>query len=265
MKYTFIVLAALAACGDEAINPVQLAGSGGSTAASGGAGTGGTPAVKRRIEQRNPFGNVAAADNLLWDGDFEWRATFASQYGWYASPSTQFAQLGLPPLEMGARCRSGIKCARLDRGWVILGLGVASERSLNISVWGKPEDALCNQVSVLLLSQSNSEAALEVPAESDAPAADGWCHYALLAPERASATFLFIQNAGSGQLIVDDAVITPAVEGQDVLPASLRIAPETVAAPIRAWARAATRPRIEPPSEERLRFEERMRTRKWTH
>lgn len=263
MKFVLLI-AALAACGDETINPVQLAGTGGSTAASGGGGDGGAPPAKRRIEQRNPFGNVAATDNLLWDGDFEWRATFASQYGWYASPSVQFNQLGLPPLEMGARCRSGIKCARLDPGWVILGLGVASQQSLNVSVWGKPEDGACAGVSVLLLSQSNSEPAIEVPPESDAPAADGWCRYALRVPARASAIYLFIQNLGSGQLIVDDAVITPAVDGQDVIPASLRIASETVAAPIRAWARAATRPRIAPPSEERLRFEERMRTRKWT-
>ena len=264
MRYALIVLVALAACGDEAVNPVQLAGSGGSTTASGAGGAGGAPVVKRRVEQRNPFGNVAASDNLLWDGDFEWRATFASQYGWYASPSPQFYQLGLPPLEMGARCKSGIKCARLDPDWVILGLGVASQHSLNVSVWAKPEDGMCNAVLVILLSQSNSEPAVEVPSERDAPAADGWCHYALLVPERDSATYLFVQNGSSGQLIVDDAVITPATEGQDVLPASLRIAPESVAAPIRAWARAVTRPRIEPPSEERLRFEERMRTRTWT-
>ena len=61
----------------------------------GGGGGGGSPpdppdppAVKRTVIERNPFGNVEASQNLLWDGDFEWSSPFTDQYGWYEPPAT---------------------------------------------------------------------------------------------------------------------------------------------------------------------------------
>ncbi|MBM4359336.1 MAG: hypothetical protein FJ096_14635, partial [Deltaproteobacteria bacterium] len=70
-------------CAEERLAPAPTgtAGVGGSNSPTSSSGGGGEP-VRRTVTTRNPFGNVAVSDNLLWDGDFEWLSSFADQYAW---------------------------------------------------------------------------------------------------------------------------------------------------------------------------------------
>ena len=68
------------------------------------------PKPVRTLELRNPYGNVAAVDNLLIDGDFEF-SDRDGQYGWLGFSNSSF---GLDH-ETGGLCRSGVTCGRMPR------------------------------------------------------------------------------------------------------------------------------------------------------
>jgi hypothetical protein len=104
---------------------IPAAGSGGSAGQTGGqGGDAGAPITPiRTVHQRNPFGNVAASDNLLWDGDFEWSGAFLAQYAWSSGKSWKTS--GGPEIEVLAACHSGMKCARVKKGGSIGGIGVS--------------------------------------------------------------------------------------------------------------------------------------------
>src|SRR5262249_45345327 len=147
-------LVATPACGGDAeqVNPLAGAGSGGhapvdaaTTGSSGGAGggSGGAAPVRRTVEQRNPFGDVAAHDNLLWDGDFEWSSPFSDQYGWVNLP----AQPGFAGIRVGIDCRSGLKCAAIEKKQAIAGISVSSQTSkLSVGLWVKPPQPSCDGI-----------------------------------------------------------------------------------------------------------------------
>jgi len=254
-------------CGGDGVNggPVPWDAGVTSTSSSSSSGVGGggghvpvTP--KRTVAQRNPFGNVAKRNNLLWDGDFEWRSAFADQYGWMSSKGG-YISFALPTLELGWKCRSGLKCAVLGPNHRILGLAVSSiDHDLGVSFWGRPAGGHCSELSAIFFTTSQSEEGVEVDAESTAPDDDGWCHYAVQVPERQSAARLYIENVGQGPAIVDDAVIEP-VEGQ---PNALRQPPRRAEVPawVRQWSWEAGRPRVTPPNEAERRFEEGLK-RRW--
>jgi hypothetical protein len=214
-------VAALLGCGGEGtiLAPAPNDGSGaggegaGTTSTSSSGGSTPTPQPKREVYQRNPYGNVAAAGNLLWDGDFEWRPAFASQYGWIQAENQNFAGAGLPKPVLGGACRSGIRCTRLEAGNVLIGLAVVSEdEELATSVWLYPEgEDDCASVDVLLVSQDGSEPGVQLTA--DPVGDDGWCRVAATTPVLASAQYLYLQNnAFEGSFLVDDAVIVRASE-----------------------------------------------------
>ena len=223
------------------------------------------------MAQRNPFGNVARRNNLLWDGDFEWRSSFADQYGWMSAKSSGYVSYSLPTLELGWRCKSGLKCARLGPNHVILGLAVSSQdHDLAISFWAHPAGGDCSSVAAVFFTSSDNESAVEVPPETAVPDGDGWCRYATVVPERQTAARLYIENGGSADAVVDDAVIEPVdyqpMENRQSRRRSLgQPLAETVEVPawLRQWAREAARPRITPPNEAERRFREGLRRRRW--
>ncbi|MBW2459893.1 MAG: hypothetical protein JRI68_35715 [Deltaproteobacteria bacterium] len=226
-----------------------------SSTSSGVGGSGGqTPITpKRTVAQRNPYGNVAARNNLLWDGDFEWRSAFADQYGWMSSKGG-YMSFAPPALELGWKCRSGLKCALLGPNHRIMGLAVSSiDHDLAISFWAKPAGGHCSELSAVFFTMSDSEQNVEVEAEATAPDGEGWCHYAVQVSERLTAARLYIENVGQGPAIVDDAVIEP-VETQPTGLTSKPPTSVTLPAWVRQWSREATRPRVTPPNEAERRF-----------
>jgi hypothetical protein len=207
--------------------------------------------VKRTIAQRNPFGNVAEAENLLWDGDFEWSSPFASQYGWLTGSVSSLAydfEGGL----VGAACRSGIKCVAVPDHRVLVGVGVSSKgHKLEASFWVRVTTGSCAGVEaqlVALFGFDDPDAPLAPDAE--APDASGWCRYGAVVEERLEKTFLFIRNDTGAEIIVDDAVLKKAPETSAIHVVSRAPAPEEAAEieALRASLRARRGPQDMPPS-----------------
>jgi hypothetical protein len=218
--------AALAACGpSEELNPVPVSttssssSTGGAPPGTGGGGAGGSvPHMdgglkKRSLEQRNPFGNVAETENLLWDGDFEWSSAFSDQYGWLSGPPYSYA---FDNVRVGVMCRSGLKCAAIKKNKAILGIGVASQgNKLYASFWAHLTQGTCDQVEANVASVFD-------PGEADAPVAPvsmtpddrGWCHYESVVDARVHKPFLFIVNKTPDEIIVDDAVLKRALDAK---------------------------------------------------
>ena len=211
--------AGLAACSDEQVNPVAVEpGEGGATPVPTTPTTEEPPPPPplRTVIERNPFGNVAVADNLLWDGDFEWASPFSDQYGWWQLPSS----LTLEEVAVGPICRSGLKCARVGRNDEILGVAVgARDEALFASAHVKfepDEDSVTPACSEALL------AILDIgafpPSDPDAelvlltPVADvtGYCTFMAEVPARANKPFFYIANDSKSSMLVDDAVLVRA-------------------------------------------------------
>ncbi len=212
------------------------------------------PATRRVVEQRNPYGNVAVTDNLLWDGDFEFRPSFPEQYGWLVGSGFGVG-FGLPDLGTGSRCRSGIKCAVLPPGHTILGIAVAAEgRDLLASFWAFPDDGTCAEVNAALITQYlavDPNARLE-PVQPD-PFDDGWCQFEAVFPARTAAAYLSIENQSATYLVVDDAVVRPLRDDEQqkrsgAAPRPLTLAEQAKWDTVRRAANRARLPRLEPES-----------------
>lgn len=189
---------------------------------------------KRDVTTKNPFGNVAETQNLLWDGDFEWSSPFTDQYGWIELPSSPT----LSDVEMGPACRSGIKCARIRKNGAVVGIGVSSSNAgLEASIWVRFEieegqAPLCSEVQAFLadiggsLGPEDPDQALAPVAEM--PDEDGWCNLTATAPVRANKTYLYVENDFDGPILLDDCVIRPVREIPiNGAPPSLSMPPES--------------------------------------
>lgn len=263
----------LVACGGEGdvlpAAPVE-AGTGGAEpqpdpSTSSGGGSEPSPAPQRQVYQRNPFGNVAASGNLLWDGDFEWMPAFASQYGWIQANNQSFFGAGLPKSVLGGACRSGVRCARLEGNNVLLGLAVvSSDNDLSVSFWVRPETEAsdCQAVEAILVSQEGSEPS--IPIAAGPMGDDGWCRFATVVPVRGSAQYLYMHNSDVVEsFLVDDAVIVRASEAP---PEMLAYQPQA-AGPVdpalsdhvRKVGRTITQPQDPPKSEAQKAFEARLK------
>jgi hypothetical protein len=167
---------------------------------------------------RHPFGNVAVTDNLLWDGDFEWLSGFADQYAWLAGSSTATIGYQLPRQVVGARCKSGVKCVELKPNAVVVGYAVSSKGSaLEASVHARL-DGDCAQVTVALVSLDDGDGLVALAPKERT---DGFCRYEIVAKERSSATWLFVQNKSKEKIVVDDAVVRRS--GQQALAGAPRV------------------------------------------
>jgi hypothetical protein len=211
---------ALAGCGEsEHINalgvPVPLADAGPLPPEDAGVDAEPPPpqddagAPKRTIEQRNPFGNVAETENLLWDGDFEWTSPFADQYGWLSGPPLSYAFTGV---RIGAECHSGIKCAAVKKKGNLAAIGVALPGArLEASFLAHLKMGTCDSVKASILAlDPGAEPNAPVTAEAPTSGADGWCHYHAVIDARSRKPYFLITNASGDEILVDDAILKKA-------------------------------------------------------
>lgn len=227
------------ACGSStAVDPLATADAGPeASATSKPPDTPGTPPnpakVKRSVFQRNPYGDVAATDNMLWDGDFEWQTAFGDEYGWVDAHF--FTGVGtFPEIRIGAECHSGMKCGYLGAGHKASAIGVApSGSAVGASAWVKPPSDDCSDVRVQIFSCSaNGEATVPLTDDDGKTDADGWCHFHALAPARNGATCMMFDSLFSGdkEALIDDAVIQAAPAGAQAFMAFGPPSPRDVAA-----------------------------------
>jgi len=230
-------------------------GGGGGTGGTGG-GTPGTPI--RTVEQRNPFGNVAASDNLLWDGDFEWSSPFSDQYGWLYGQPYGYA---FPAATIGAACRSGVKCVTVPKNKGVIGIGVGTSSSaLAVSAYARLKAGLCADVDVSLMGLFTSMDDIAVPPTTEAPDALGWCLFQSTVPAFPQKVYLLIDNNTGDEMVVDDVVVR-AVPAGAAPPPPPPIAPPTAQRMLRhdAAREAAARlrgPHIPPPNAAQRAFQE---------
>ena len=208
-----------AACGDEDISELTpLPDAGAEASLPDSAAPDAAPeaaAVKRTVIERNPFGNVGASDNLLWDGDFEWHSAFASQYGWVNAGGV-ISTGGFSGVRVGPECKSGMKCGRLTQNQRVAAIGVSPTGALvSASIWSKPSTGKCEDVRVLLIAcDYGDDPELPVQDADGKPDADGWCEHTLIAEQRERASCLFVQTLFSeGEAIIDDAIVRAAPPG----------------------------------------------------
>jgi len=222
------------------------------------------PTAKRQVLRRNPFGNVAQAGNLLFDGDFELASLFADQYGWLSGISLASLSFQLPDIVIGPRCRSGLKCAELAPGHAIAGLGVASRDSdLAVSLWANVAEGGCDEVEIHLLTEDFADPTVLIPPQAVAPTKDRWCRYEALVGERQANLYLVVQNLSDGVVLVDDAVIVRQAEaGRQGRAAGGKSPSSRFAArlqDVRRRLREARRPRDLPPNEALKAFSRRFK------
>jgi hypothetical protein len=164
---------------------------------------------RRTVEQRNPFGNVAETENLLWDGDFEWTSPFSDEYGWLSGPPLSYT---LPVIRIGAECHSGIKCAAVKKKGNLAAIGVSAQGSkLEASFWAHVKMGTCDGVKAMVISLVlNGEPNAPVTAEMPQPGADGWCHFDAVIDARELKPYFLITNQTGDEIVVDDAVLKKA-------------------------------------------------------
>jgi hypothetical protein len=207
------------ACTDEALSPVPVdAPDGGSPPTPPTTDPPAEPPVEplRTIVDRNPFGNVAASDNLLWDGDFEWASPFTDQYGWFQLPSS----LTLEEVVVGPACRSGMKCARVDRSDQILGIAVGSSNEALVArahVRFEPDDdgvtPPCSDAAVVVLDLGGlgpADDSVELTLLTPTPDVTGYCIFAGQVEPRNNKPYVYIENNGRSAMLVDDVTLLRA-------------------------------------------------------
>ncbi|MEB2323706.1 MAG: hypothetical protein OZ921_14435 [Sorangiineae bacterium] len=215
----------------------------------------------RTIIERSPFGDVAARDNLLWDGDFEWETAFADSSGWVGA-GPLFVPIGtFSQLRIGAACRSGMKCGYLAPSQRVGAIGVAppGDAPVYASVWVKPPTGNCFDVGVVLFGCSDrSDPDLTLLTDDGAPDADGWCAFRAVGGARRRATCLLVEaRFADGEALVDDAVVRAASPEERVFRRAL--APQPVdrraADAMRAVMKRVMVPREPPPNAAERAFE----------
>lgn len=264
-----LLLAPVAGCDvSESVHPAPLPNEGGSSGTGttapvgGGGGGGGAPAqIIRTVETRHPYGNVAATDNLLWDGDFEWSSAFSDQYGWLFGPPYSYQ---VPAATIGAACRSGIKCMTVPKNKAIIGIGVGSETGpLAVTVFAKPADGQCAAIDVYLIDAQTLGKDVAIPEVSETADSVGWCLFRATVESYPERVFLLVDNNTGQDVVVDDAVVRSVPKGQEPSPAPPpKMEPPTAQeAAHRDVAREAIArlrgPYVPPPSPAKRAFEER--------
>lgn len=215
----------------------------------------------RTVIQRNPYGNVAATDNLLWDGDFEWSSPFSDEYGWYQGVGAQATAANVSDVEVGPACRSGVKCARLKKGQSLLGIAVASkDKNLDASVYVKFEDdgagTPCSKVKAMLVGDGLFDDPTVKLVAPETPDQDGWCKLAVTAAKRLGKVYLQVIDGGSSTMLVDDAVLRPTDDAVTTDGGALLDADDAAdVEAARAMIRSLRGPHDAPPNEARTRFD----------
>ncbi len=207
------------ACAEESLSPVATDAPTStptptSTGGGGSSETPPTPTKVRDVSYRNPFGEVP--DNLLADGDFELSISSSDgQYGWFGfSPSGNPLALDA---ETGGLCRTGLRCARVQKGNGLFARGTAAPDGAEhrVSIWMKPagEGASADgsmpcelaDVYVIGCDSFNVLGGLEPVASPDA---SGWCEINGVANPSKRALCLYVE-IGEQEVLVDSATLLP--------------------------------------------------------
>ena len=224
-------------------------------------------APARTVTERSPYGNVES-DNLLWDGDFEWSSAFTDQYGWIDGST------GGPPPNMvvGAACKSGVKCLRLAKSKLVVGLALSSQTAaLESSMWvhfeTKDGDAppKCSTITAALFDLGGGvgpdDPEDDLTPETESPDASGWCHLTGASPVRHNKSYLYIENDSKVSALIDDCVVRAKVSnaGPPASPAPpLGASHDASLGVARAAVRAARLPQDGKPNPARDAFQFRM-------
>lgn len=257
----FIALACVvpAACGsDESFEPVVAEAPDASpTAPPPAPAPDASPVTpKRTVTTKNPFGNVAASDNLLWDGDFEWSTAFAQQAGWVNAgivvSYSAFSQVRPDPA-----CKSGLKCGYLTQNQRVAAIGVAPAggKKVEASVWVKVPGTACSEVGAALIAcDYQTDPDVELADADGVPDASGWCQLTVVAEPRQRATCLLVESQfDEGEALIDDAVLRAAPEG--AVSSAGAAAPSERFEQARSRIRQALRPAPRVPSQAERAFE----------
>jgi len=182
---------------------------------------------KREVLYRSPFGNLNATGNLLFDGDFEWSG--GGSGAWVGASATE-GQVEVP-LETGGLCRSGLRCAALDKSFDLLGYGTrASHAAVDISFWAHVPDTACSVVSGYVISIMTYAILLTVKPEADAPGAGGWCRYHAVLPQKLQegiGLYLSAEKLDAGKRVLIDDVVAVAADGLSPLSLAAEAVPDS--------------------------------------
>jgi hypothetical protein len=212
------LLLAAQACGDDETSlsqnsPIQSDAGVGGTSPKSDASKPDAPTIKpkRTVFTRNPFGNVAASDNLIWDGDFEWFSAFAEQYGW-VDAAQLIGVAAFNRVRVSTECKSGMRCGVMTQNQRIAAIGVAAAGGANVEagVWIKMPTSDCVDMHVALISCDFGDVDPDVVLTDadNKPDATGWCHFHAVSPGRKRATCLTIEaRFAEGEALIDDAVV----------------------------------------------------------
>ena len=213
------------ACGGEG-NPVNPCARGASTSTTatttgGGGGAGGegggkvdAGAPRRIVETRNPFGSTKG--NLMVDGDFELsvQSSPGGQVGWRVFSDSGSAELGFK-VETGGLCRTGLRCAVLEKNVIFFGRGTAAPDDAPhvATMWSKPPQGMaCNDVmTAVLVACSTAGGQKKLTAQTDAPGEDGWCEYSATISGRDAAVCIYLTSKleGDATALLDSATLEP--------------------------------------------------------
>ncbi len=258
LVFSLLVGTVVMACGSQSrVNPLAhgTRDAGRHTGVPGPLDKPGTPPapteVKRTVFQRNPYGDIAATDNMLWDGDFEWQTAFGDEYGWV--DASFFTSVGtFPEIRIGAECHSGMKCGYLKANNKATAIGVSpSGAGISASAWVKPPSGKCSEVQVQLFDcRASGEPDVPLVDADGKPDTSGWCHVEAVAAARSSATCMLFDAKFSGAKValIDDAVVQAAPTGAQPYIAYGPPAPRDVAAVqqmqkiLRAYLKPTNRP-----------------------
>jgi hypothetical protein len=163
---------------------------------------------KRLILTREPFGNYARTNNLLLDGDFEWLGGYTAQYPWLSVGGLTLA-FEPPSAPVSVDCRSGMRCAVLDLGQAVAGIGVrGKDANLQVSAWIRTPTPDCTLASISLAACFENSDTQLVPEVSPTADSNGWCQYQATVTAPASTPCVFVSNDGSdGIMLLDDVVM----------------------------------------------------------
>lgn len=166
---------------------------------------------ERTMMVRSPLGGPA--NNLLADGDFELSSAYfgGGQYGFRSFSSTGTSELPML-VETGGLCRSGLTCAKIEKGQLLFGTGTAAPagKTHMLSMYAKvPPEVPCNKITPLAVTCSTFDVLAKADPDSDF--SEDWCHYSTTFKASDAAVCLYIQNAlqPDAVALLDAAVLGP--------------------------------------------------------
>ena len=213
--------------------------------------------AKRTLTTRNPWGGPPG--NLLVDGDFEHSTVHPGnqpQLGWLTLDGTGSSYKDLR-FETGGLCRTGLRCAVLERNEMLVGFGVSAPSTAMVaSLWAKgPADKTCAELlTAFIVGCWEGTVTGYVKPTTPLPGADGWCHYQGSFSQGRTQRCLYINSklVGDRTALLDSAELGPdtgtvPTQEQVVVSPELQQSVDAATALIRRRRAPAAPERDEPP------------------